>query len=99
MPPGTIALLNAGSGRSIVPTAPHTTPVITPVTMSFAHSRLSNWFTSEIDTFLATKVRPHPLYPRPCLFLPMTANDDHAVREAFARWVAGQPGAPRDPES
>lgn len=29
----------------------------------------------------------------------MTASDDDAVREAFAQWVAWQPGAPRDPES
>ena len=29
----------------------------------------------------------------------MTANDDHAVREAFARWVSWQAEAPRDPES
>jgi hypothetical protein len=29
----------------------------------------------------------------------ISANDDQAVRDAFARWVAWQPGAPRDPES
>lgn len=29
----------------------------------------------------------------------MTANDDHAVRQAFAQWVGAQPGAPRDPQS
>ncbi len=29
----------------------------------------------------------------------MTANDDYAVREAFARWVSWQAGAPSDPES